>query len=274
MSALKSFTKSIVPTFIWNKLRSVKLKHEIDVFESFVVENLYCGEKLKVCIEDGLGNGWYAKEWGRVEEIEFLVEKGILTNGTKIFDLGAHQSVVAMILAKKCGVDGKVLALEANSHNYAVSNKNKDINNIENLVIEHAAISDVNGEVEFNENLNGSVVSDTMKQKKVVVPSYNLDHLMKAHFTPDIIYLDVEGYEYIVLKGAEKALSLNINWFIEVHGDELIGNFGGKAKDIFDYFSNGDFELHIGYDNAPFVPYEPSEHKINERCFLIALKKA
>ncbi len=274
MSALKSLTKSIVPTFIWNKLRSVKQKHEIESFESYVVENLYCGEELKVCIEDTLGKGWYGKEWGRIEEIEFLVEKGILKAGAKVFDLGAHQSVVAMILAKKCGSNGSVLALEANSHNYEVSKKNKATNNLENLEILHAAISDTNGEVEFNENLNGSVVSDTMNQKKVVVPCYNLDHLMEAHFTPDVIYLDVEGYELIVMNGAEKALNLNINWFIEVHGDELIGNFGGKSKDIFDFFSKGEFELHIGYDNAPFVPYEPSEHKIDQRCFLIALKKA
>ena len=101
-------------SFFWRILNHLNQKLEIFRFKKKVVEHSYCGEKLRVSIEDGLGQGWYDRDWGMMREIGLLT-RSRLKSGALVFDLGAHQGVVAMILARKVGQNGKSGGSRTNS---------------------------------------------------------------------------------------------------------------------------------------------------------------
>jgi predicted O-methyltransferase YrrM len=114
-------------------------------FEARTVEHEYAGERLLVAIEDPVGEDWYDKDWPEPEEIAFLRAHG-LEAGARVFDIGAHQGVVAMILARHVA-PGKVLAVEAVPHNVRVAERNLALNDIANVIVQHTAISDSDGEL-------------------------------------------------------------------------------------------------------------------------------
>jgi tRNA A58 N-methylase Trm61 len=51
-----------------------------------------------------------------------------LKAGARVFDLGAHQAVVALMLSQLVGHEGEVIALEAERHNFEVAERNRKLN--------------------------------------------------------------------------------------------------------------------------------------------------
>lgn len=273
MSAVKELIKNSVPKSVWSFLRVLRIKKSIYAFRNYLIERTYQGEKLKVHIQDQMARGWYDKEMEPLHEVDFLKAKGVLKKGAKIFDLGAHQAVVAMILARTVGESGRVLALEANSHNFKVAKLNIESNKLNQLSILHSAISNIQGTVLFNKGLNGSVTDENGEWGKEEVPCVSIDYLIQKYFKPDLIYLDVEGFEVVVLKGIKEADLESTAWFIEVHGEELISQFGGSVTEVLGYFKPASFNLYMAQDGDKFIPLDFSSPWLKDRFFLIAIPK-
>src|SRR5947209_4100963 len=75
----------------------------------------------------------------------------------RVFDLGAHQGVIARMIAAQVRPGGRVLAVEAEPHNAKVARRNAELNDAENLLVVHAAGAERSGTLSFGEGLNGSV---------------------------------------------------------------------------------------------------------------------
>ena len=75
-------------------------------------------------IVDAMGQGWYDQDWPPPAEIGVLSERGRLREGARVFDVGAHQGVVAMMLGDLVGAAGRVVAVEATPHNAEVAGRN------------------------------------------------------------------------------------------------------------------------------------------------------
>jgi FkbM family methyltransferase len=273
VSTVKDLVKSLVPKPLWSFLRVLRIQKSIYAFKNYTVDRIYHGEELRVHIQDEMARGWYDKEMDPLYEVDFLKAKGVLKSGSKIFDLGAHQGVVAMILARTVGESGRVLALEANSHNFKVANLNAKANKIFHLSFLHSAISNVEGTVLFNKGLNGSVTDENGEWGKEEVPCVSIDYLINKYFKPDLIYLDVEGFEVVVLKGIKESDLKSTSWFIEVHGEALISQFGGTVSDVLSYFKPSDFDLYMALDGDKFIPLDFSSPWLKDRFFLIAIPK-
>lgn len=270
---MKTLIKNIIPKSMWSKLRSYKLKKMVDNFSEYVDEFNMGGHQLKINMCDPLAVGWYGGDRKVRHEVGLLRDYKLL-EGAKIFDLGAHQSVLAMILAKEAGPSGKVLALEANKHNYQVGLKNKASNNLENMDVLHAAVGEVTGKIKFSEDLNGAVANEDTFTKEVEVDAISVDDLVDKYFEPNVIFMDIEGFEAKALKGASKTLAKdNIAWAIEVHGPKSIGHFGDEVSDVTKHFENGKYELFLNDDINEFVPYEKDSPLLKDRCFLVAIPK-
>jgi FkbM family methyltransferase len=270
---LRQLIKKMVPEVLWQNLRSMKIRSMIKDFKPFYAGHTYGGHTLRVKIADPLGKGWYDHDWQRLREIE-IMSQGKLKTGAKVFDLGAHQGVVAMMLAKEVGNNGQVLAIEANPHNQTVAAENAQNNRMFNLQIVHAAVAESECEIEFNEDLNGAIASDITTTKTVKVKGLPIDHLMKAYFCPDVVFMDIEGYEVKALKGAEKVLDAKADWFIEVHEPEKLQAFGGSWQTVLDHFLKRNYKLLIGSEDGDFVPFAENHQYLRDRFFLIALSRS
>jgi FkbM family methyltransferase len=236
-------------SFFWRILNHWNQKLAIFRFRKKVVEHCYCGEKLRVSIEDGLAKGWYDHDWGIMAEISSLSESR-LKSGALVFDLGAHQGVVAMILARKVGQNGKVVAAEPIPHNFAVMGRNIELNQLTNIRPIQAAIGNKVGTLEFSSGLNGSAAVVSKYGLTQIVPMVTINSLVEKFGKPDVVFLDVEGFEALALSSAQLAFHGNCDFFVEVHVGAGLEKAGSSVGEILNYFPSTVFECHVHHDGG------------------------
>ena len=241
MNNLKSTLKRMIPTSIAHGARRLLLRRHLASFPHRVVEHTYIGFPLKISIQDATADQWYDKLYvnDSIPEVEYL-RKGRLKPGATLFDLGAHQGVVAMVLARMVGDSGLVVAVEGTKHNVDVALENCRLNGITNLIVKHAVAAEKPGiKMSFSDSLNGAVGDDFMSTE---VTSISVDSLAAEHGCPQVVFIDVEGYECQVLDGAQKTLSQDVDFFVEVHAGLGLERHGSVEK-VLSYFPLSKYEL-------------------------------
>jgi FkbM family methyltransferase len=238
-------------------------------FQRRRVRHNYGGHLLEVELVDPMGAGWYDHETPELPEIELLKEHG-LRPGAKVFDIGAHQCVVAMVLAKTVGPEGFVLAVEANSENYAAGEKNRKLNGIENCKVLHAAGAAQSGTLTFNRGTNGQVDDGTGQWGQVQVDAYSVDDLAARFGDPDVLFIDVEGFECELLRGARRTLGRGPDCFVEVHVNAGLEKFGGSVAEVLNLFPPG-YTFFAAVPDGHFAPFQPGSTLTLDRFFLVAI---
>lgn len=214
-----------------------------------------------------MSNAWYDRETGELPEFTFLKHRK-LREGALVFDLGAHQAVIALIMANMVHESGKVVAVEAGTHNFEIALENKSLNGAANLSLIHAAVADRSGlTLSFTGGINGSVSSSGEK-----VLSITIDDLYKKYGKPDVVWLDVEGYECKALEGASETLKSGPDWHVEVHSGCGLESFGGSADELWKTFRSHGYTVYgrTGQkyeDHFEVISSIPKGH-----CYLIATK--
>ena len=148
-----------MPQPLWTMLRLARVWSSVHFFRERKVTHVYGGFPLSVWLTDPLAQGWYDADWKELPEIA-LLKTARLKNGARVFDLGAHQCVVAMMLSRIVGTEGQVVALEANPHNAEIGERNRVLNDIAQLKVVHGAAAKDSGTIDFGKGLNGAVVGE------------------------------------------------------------------------------------------------------------------
>jgi FkbM family methyltransferase len=193
-----------------------------------IVTHRYGRSDLQIVIADPLAAGWYDHDWAEPAEIP-LFKRGSLRPGATIFDLGAHQGVVALMLEHAVRPGGEVLAVELNEHNARIALENVRLNAPARVSVVHAAVTDRDGDVRADFDLNASV---SPQSRGEVVPGVTVDQLSRTYGWPDLIYVDVEGHECHALRGASETLTKRPDWFIEVHAHGPLQEAGGSVEEL------------------------------------------
>jgi FkbM family methyltransferase len=255
---MKKVIKQVLPNTVLEFVRVTKVWINDQVFKPRWIKRNFLGYELKVLISDPTAFEWYEKDndlWEQWEALEKLQMRS-LKPGSVVFDIGAHQAVVASILARQVSPGGKIIALEPVPRNVKVGQENVKANQLDNVVLIEAAISATSGNLTFSQNYNGQV---TNSGEGITVNSISIDELSQQYGKPDVIVLDVEGYEYEALKGAKATIASGVDFFIEIHSyEDHLSKFGASAEKVLSVFPKENYELLIGqpYDN--FVPLNDS----------------
>ena len=262
----KTLARRLVPHPLYRRYRRRKVASLIAGYTPREVTHTYGGHTLRVRLTDPLAEGWYDHDWGQLEAISFLRKQRVLVPGANIFDLGAHQGIVALMLAREVGRTGQVVAIEAEPHNARVAAANRELNDAENLTVLHAAGAASAGTISFAEGLNGQIDEHTAAGN-VEVAAVTIDGLAREHGTPDLVLIDVEGYEGEVLEGAGETLAGgSTSFLVEVH--EALSSYGGRADEIVELFAG--FQRFVAVeDDDPFLALEGPPPP--GRFFLIAI---
>lgn len=270
-SLAKSYAKAILPRRIWTKLRVARVQWGIRHYKTRLVQHTYGSFPLDIWLADPMAQGWYDHDWPELAEIE-LLKRYRLRPGARIFDLGAHQCVVALMLAKIVGPGGRVVALEANPHNATIARRNRDLNDAPQLEIVEAAVAEKSGTLYFNHGLNGNVDDGTGEWGRQEVKSLSVDDLAAVYGIPDLLFIDVEGFEAKVLEGAAQTLRHRPDCFVEVHVGCGLETFGYCAESVLSFFSSEEYRLFVaGQSESNFRELESNVCLPKERFFLIAV---
>jgi FkbM family methyltransferase len=270
----KKVARAILPNAVIGRLLQARLSRTIRRFPQREITVKWSGVDLRLAIRDDIAAHWYSNGTAPLPEIDFLRRHG-LQPGATVFDLGAHQCVVALVAAEAVGPTGRVVAVEANPHNVEVSEQNKKLNNAHHLNIVGAAVGDVDGDIEFSFGLNGSITHGEGLHTGFVAPAVRIDTLASQYGQPNVLLLDLEGFEQKALSGARKVINRGATFLIEVHVDCGLEVFGGSVTGLAAMFPSEEYQLWMLSDQHPIAQrFDPASRLVVSRFYLVAVNRA
>lgn len=181
---------------------------------------------------------------------EFLQEhlRPYIKEGDTVIDAGANIGYFTVMLSKLVGEKGTVHAFEPEAYNYNLLQYNIELNNCKNVITHNMALSD-------KESKGKLYISDEcMGMHRMYESKYcSMDTQDVAVSTLDsiigeqkisFIKLDVEGYEYKVLRGAEKLLGFNpkMRIWMEFVVEGVI-EAGGDPQEVLKFLTDRGFKI-------------------------------
>jgi len=258
-----------LPAPIYSRLGLARDAVDRARFRPYVATHGYGGRTHSVHVTDAMAQGWYDHDWPLPGEIGLLAERGHLRDGALVFEIGAHQGVVAMMLGDRVGVAGGVVAVEATPHNAAVASRNVALNGLTQITVVHAAGADAPGVLRFSPRMNGHVAAP--EEAWVEVRALTVDELTASHGAPQVLFVDVEGYELHVLRGARHTLeSYYPDLFVEVHVGAGLDRFG-TTDDLLALIPAGYEILVAPAERGSFLPLAEARDVLGHHARLVAL---
>lgn len=163
-----------------------------------------------------------------------------LKPGDDVLDIGSNLGIFATMMGARVGPQGRVFAFEPSARIAGDLRRVLALNELKQVTVTEAAVSDKNGEAVFCEIVEGDVrregshLSDPqldqafngLKQTHVAVKTLVLDDFVAAHgIKPTLVKIDVEGAEHQVLAGAVKTISAyKPTLVIEIHAHAKDGS--------------------------------------------------
>lgn len=151
-----------------------------------------------------------------------------IKKGDIIYDIGAFLGTHTIFFAKKTGETGCVIAFEPSLASFEALKNNIELNNLKNIIPLSIALGGEKKEAILRGNdsssysLSAEFDRAVFNQKTIIMPG---DLVVKDKNLPtaNIIKIDVEGYEYEVIKGLQTTLKNNACKLVccEVHPNFL-----------------------------------------------------
>lgn len=169
----------------------------------------YHGRKFKIVIDPK--NGYldeqvFAKKLYEPHIVKEFVEN--ISPGNICLDIGANIGHHAIIMSQMVGQNGIVYAFEPIPFIRNQMIESIGLNAINNIQIIPEALSDTDGKMSLyinNDNVGSSSLVNTGSGTTIPVTLKKLDSYDFKHI--DFIKIDVEGFEYNVLKGGEMTIA-------------------------------------------------------------------
>jgi FkbM family methyltransferase len=265
MQALKSIAKAVIPESLWKRARAWKMARIGKEFTPYTTTASFHGMPIQMEVRDPMSEAWYSKGGGMIDEVTFLAKRK-MQPGTTVFDIGAHQGIFAVVMAKIVGEGGKVLAVEANPYHAECATKNATLNNAPQITVANVAVASEKGQIRFSNDWGGQTADDL----GVLVDAVTIDSLAEKYGMPQTLFIDVEGFECEALKGAKAVLATRPDVFIEVHIGCGLEAAGGSIDTLLALLPDG-YTLWAMQDGGGETrPFDKNIPWLKERFFLLA----
>lgn len=220
---------------IYFVLRRINMLNEkfdyslVKIFNLLFGNDRYCKIKVNDSLmyidfnDEGISRQLYFHKKREHYSTDYMKE--IIKENDTIIDIGANSGYYAL-LESQLANRGEVYAIEPVPKNMQLLKKNIELNDYKNIQVFPLAIGGENGEGKMYLYDKGNLCSFTKNIQnkptgKVTIPIMTLDRFVEkcAFAYPTLIRMDVEGYEYEIIKGMANILKSNkpLILFIELH---------------------------------------------------------
>lgn len=161
--------------------------------------------------------------FGSYEYEKRIIFEKTVTDGSIVFDIGAHVGFYTLLASVLVGPSGKVFAFEPVPRNLFYLREHLRLNRVTNVKVVEAAISDSTGITFFDEGPSSSMGRISL-EGRLKVRVISLDELISQGEVPipHYIKIDVEGAEILVLSGAKLILTnAHPALFLATHGRNI-----------------------------------------------------
>ena len=178
--------------------------------------------------------------YGIREKVATEKMKEILNKDDIVLEIGSNIGYYVLLESKRVS---KIYAVEPVPNNFKMLEKNILLNNLKNVETYNISIGDKNGisSIYISDKSNLHSFVSCVGNKKVDVEMKTLDSFISDKEFPTVLRMDVEGYEYEILKSSKKFLEKmkKGSWiFIEIHKFQ-----SRRAKEVFDIIKDSGFVL-------------------------------
>lgn len=171
-----------------------------------------------------------------------------------ILDVGANIGSLTLIAAKAAGKNGNVLAFEPSKKIFEDLNYNISLNKFTNCKTYNVALGEKNGEQNWEEKHADDQSKINISHSKIKVKMNQLDEYCAPFSKIDLLKIDVEGYEYFVLKGATETLKKTDCVYFEAK-ESHASHYNYTISNIIIFLKTHNFDCYL-LENQTFVKLE------------------
>jgi len=212
--------------------------------------------------------------YGTYEKLEAKIMEEKIKVGNITVDVGANIGLHTLNMARIVGNTGRVFAFEPDPSNFEILEKNVKINNYQNIILEQKAVGDKHGRTTLyqSDNPGNHRLFPLTKQAKgqIQVELTSLD----KYFTDsnlankiNFIKIDVEGFEFSVLKGMKNILKNNKKIKILFENMQINTIEAGFTPiKVLNYLTSYDFKLFCLDDSTKKLLHVSNNEEILKLC--------
>ena len=253
--------KKILPQPLRTALKKILYDLSDINFKPYVKRMSVAEEVFDFWIGDVQGRDWYDRADRFSSEMRFT--KGYMIEpGDIVFDCGAHHGHTAVLFSKWVGDKGKVVVFEALPRNCDVFAKNIELNGLKNVILERKAVGAMDGQIRIDGVSDSTVI---FSSQGIEVEMTHLDAY--AHLKPTFVKVDVEGFEYQVLQGAQNILSERPKLVVELHTDKL-SKYRASLEDVLKAIGLDRYKLWIQWNEGEAPLEYDKKEPITKRVHL------
>lgn len=223
------------------------------------VEKLLFGHRIRLPLKGHPFREVFFNEnyWMDDEEAAYLKRiVNHIRDADTVFDIGAFRGQFTIAMALKTGTDGKVISVEPNPASFALLQRTVQLNqdSLGHVELVNVALSDEEGTAQLTPKQAGSTLAPSASiSQGVSVQVTTLDTLARTNGSvPQLIKMDVEGFEYKVLSGGEDVFR-QCKWVCcEVHPRKMEVASGHRESDLYTLLEK------LGYTRV--AKFEPEKH--------------
>jgi len=168
--------------------------------------------------------------------------RSYLKPGDTVIDVGANIGYYSLLASVLVGEAGHVYAIEAHPRVFRYLQGNLALNKVTNMDARHVALGDKEGTLRFSD-----IKADDMNRvvedgAGIEVAVRRLDDLKISSNRIAILKVDVEGYEFFVLRGAAGLLK-NVECVVYESWEDHFSKYGRSGADVVGLLSGMGFRV-------------------------------
>ncbi len=148
------------------------------------------------------------------DSLELQIVRKIIRPGDTCIDVGANIGIYALSMSVAAGAKGDVHAFEPVRKTFRILSENIHHNNVQNVVLNNTAVGNTIGKAEFFVTFQSGLAGFGNTGRGTVIEKEEVDVITLDAYVEkrgikkvSLIKIDVEGFEWDVLKGGEKLLA-------------------------------------------------------------------